>query len=164
MGLIGAVGGLYMVVAMVRAIVRKDRELRVPASGATGGSDSSTAEAHLSTPTPADRHRVATAILRGEPIRSSDRQTAELLLNRWSRSGFRRVLSSAPAAIFYAVIGTIYLIEGHGPRRFLLAALAFAAMAGAIVVIRRQDRIQRWRAKYLASGSIDHVRDGGDNG
>jgi hypothetical protein len=164
LGPIGAVGGSYMVVAIVRAIVRKDRALRVPASGQTPGSDSPTAEAHAWTPTPADRHRVAMAILRGEPIRPSDRRTAELLLNRWRLSGFRRVFNSVPVAILFAIVGTIWLIEGHGPGRFVEAALAFAAMAGTIAVIRRQDRIQRWRTKYLASGSIDQVRGTGDNG
>jgi hypothetical protein len=163
LGPIGAVGGFYMVVAIVRGIVRKDHELRVPASGRTVGSESLTAEAHTQTPTPADRHRVATAILRGDPIRPSDRQTAELLLNRWRLSGFRRVFNSAPVAILFAVMGTIWLIEGHGPGRFVRAGRAFAAMAGTIVVIRRQDRNQRWRAKYLTSGSIDHSRNTGDN-
>jgi O-antigen ligase len=159
---VGAAGGLYMVVAVVRGIVRKDRELREPARGQTADIKPPPADAHAGAPTPADRHRVTMAILRGEPIQPSDRRTAEMEMARLTRSGSRRVFTGAPTAILFAIMGTFWLVEGHGQRRFVTAGLAFAAMAATVAAIRRQDRIQRWRDTYLAPSAADDLRDPGD--
>ena len=83
-------------------------------------------------------------------------------MTRLTRSGSRRIFTGAPTAILFAMMGTFWLVEGHGQRRFVTAGLAFAAMAATIAAIRRQDRIQRWRDTYLAPSAADDVRDAGD--